>query len=200
MSLMAAFGDCDILTIGHSNLTGDAFSSLLRKAGVDAIGDVRSVPFSRWCPWFTAKALAERLARERIGYFQLGDALGGRPREPALYREGIADYEAMAQWPAFRAGIDRVIALSQQHRLGLMCAERSPLDCHRCLLVAPALVARGVTVGHILADGSIAPHAEIEQQLLERTEADLFGDPATRLAVAYRRRARVVAAKGPPRS
>jgi uncharacterized protein (DUF488 family) len=194
---MAASSTCDILTIGHSNLAADPFVHLLQAVGVDAIGDVRSVPFSRWCPWFSAKALVERLAREQIGYFQLGEALGGRPRELTLYRDGIADYEAMARWPAFCAGIDQVLALSQRHRLCLMCAERTPLDCHRCLLVAPALTARGASVGHILADGSIATHAAIEQQLLDRANGDLFSSPAMRLAEAYRRHARAVAAKQP---
>ena len=52
-------------------------------------------------------------------------------------------------------------------RLCLMCAEREPLDCHRCLLVARALAARGFTVGHILYDGSVEPHAATERRLLE---------------------------------
>ena len=89
----------DLLTIGHSNLAAERFVALLRGAGVTAVADVRSVPFSRWCPWFSGKALAERLADERIAYIALGDALGGRPRDPMLYREGVADYEAMAARP-----------------------------------------------------------------------------------------------------
>ena len=51
----------DLLTIGHSNLPADRFIALLKDAGVSAIVDVRSVPFSRWCPWFANKALAARL-------------------------------------------------------------------------------------------------------------------------------------------
>jgi uncharacterized protein (DUF488 family) len=89
----------DLLTIGHSNLAAERFVALLTGAGVTAVADVRSVPFSRWCPWFSGKALAERLAGERIAYIALGDALGGRPRDPMLYREGVADYEAMAARP-----------------------------------------------------------------------------------------------------
>src|SRR5262245_39482828 len=88
---------CDLLTIGHSNLTADRFVALLKDAGVTAVADVRSVPFSRWCPWFSGKALAERLAGEAIAYIAVGDALGGRPRDPRLYRDGVADY-----WPPRR--------------------------------------------------------------------------------------------------
>src|SRR5262245_40741137 len=62
---------CDLLTIGHSNLTADRFVALLKDAGVTAVADVRSVPFSRWCPWFSGKALAERLAGEAIPIWRL---------------------------------------------------------------------------------------------------------------------------------
>jgi len=68
----------DLLTIGHSNLAADRFMALLKSARVSAIADVRSVPFSRWCPWFSSKALAQRLAEGSVVYIPLGDALGGR--------------------------------------------------------------------------------------------------------------------------
>ena len=194
---MTAAQACDLMTIGHSNLPADRFITLLRDSKVSAVIDVRSVPFSRWCPWFSSKPLATELAADGLAYLQLGDELGGRPRDPQLYRDGIADYEAMARRPEFRAGLDRVIDETRRHRVCLLCSEREPLDCHRCLLVGRALAERGVTPGHIRADGTIEPHAVTEQRLLKLAggEADLFGDPAARLADAYRQRARRVAAR-----
>ena len=194
---MTAAQACDLMTIGHSNLPADRFITLLRDSKVSAIIDVRSVPFSRWCPWFSSKPLATGLAAGGVAYLQLGDELGGRPRDPQLYCEGIADYEAMARRPEFGAGLDRVIDETRRHRVCLLCSEREPLDCHRCLLVGRALAERGVTPGHIRADGTIEPHAMTEQRLLKLPggEADLFGDPAARLADAYRQRARRVAAR-----
>jgi uncharacterized protein (DUF488 family) len=191
---------CDLMTIGHSNLPADRFITLLRDSKVSAVIDVRSVPFSRWCPWFSSKPLATGLAAGGLAYLQLGDELGGRPRDPQLYCDGIADYEAMARRPEFRAGLDRVIDETRHHRVCLLCSEREPLDCHRCLLVGRALAERGVTPGHIRADGTIEPHAVTEQRLLKLAggEADLFGDPATLLADAYRQRTRRVAARRKP--
>ena len=185
----------DLLTIGHSNLPADQFLGLLKAAAVTAIADVRSVPFSRRFPWFSSRTLADRLHGHGIAYFAMGDALGGRPVNPALYRDGIADYEAMAATPEFRDGLDRVAAEARHHRLCLMCSEREPLECHRCLLVGRALSEGGVAVGHILADGSVELHATTIQRMLGLTKgkADLFGGQS--LDEAYRRRAHKVAAR-----
>jgi uncharacterized protein (DUF488 family) len=52
----------DLFTIGHSNIPADRFIAMLRDAEVNAVADVRSVPNSRWFPWFSAKPLADKLA------------------------------------------------------------------------------------------------------------------------------------------
>ncbi len=189
----------DLFTIGHSNIPAERFVTMLRTAGVNAIAEVRSTPVSRFCPWFSAKSLATLLAHENIAYLPYGDVFGGRPQSPALYRDGIADFEAMARQPEFAAGLERLSADAARCRVCLMCAERDPLDCHRCLLVARSLASRGLRIGHILFDGSIEPHEATEQRLMK---LDAEGDGAPdlfvtghedRLAAAYRRRARAVA-------
>jgi uncharacterized protein (DUF488 family) len=194
---MSAF---DVLTIGHSNVPAERFFGLLQAGGVGAIADVRTTPFSRFCPWFSGKNLEPFLERNAIAYLPYGTTLGGRPQSAALYCDGIADYEAMARQSEFQDGLDRLMADAARvrpHRcICLMCAEREPLDCHRCLLVARALAARGVGVGHILHNGAIEPHAATEQRLLEGAgaEGDLFAAGLEqRIAAAYRRRARAVA-------
>jgi uncharacterized protein (DUF488 family) len=191
---MAAF---DILTIGHSNSPADRFVELLQGAGVTVLADVRSVPFSRWCPWFSRQPLSDRLARETIAYLPMGDTLGGRPRDPLMYSDGVVDYEAMAQTPEFRGGLARVTDEVSRERICLMCAERDPLDCHRFLLIARVLAEQGWTIGHILGDGTIEPQAATEQRLLAVAGggADLFGDAGERVADAYRRRARGIGAR-----
>ena len=191
----------DLLSIGHSNVQLERFVAMLHAAGVNAIADVRSAPLSRRFPWFSGKALAARLIQDGIGYEAYGDGLGGRPRAPDLYSDGIADYEVMARQPEFQVAIDKLLAAAARCRVCLMCAEREPLDCHRCLLVARRLAERRLTVGHILHDGTIEPHAATERRLLALSGEgdDLFvTGHSARLAAAYRRRARAVAYRAKP--
>ena len=51
---------------------------------------------------FSAKNLAPLLAKAGIGYSFYGAELGGRPSDLTLYRDGVADFEAMARQPAFQ--------------------------------------------------------------------------------------------------
>ncbi len=186
----------DLFSIGHSKIPAARLAAMLQDAAVTAVADIRSVPNSRWFPWFSQKALAAQLNGLGIAYTAMGDTLGGRPRDESLYRDGVADYEAMANEPEFRAGLDRLQEIMVRSRVCLMCAEREPLDCHRCLLVARRLAERGLTIGHILHDGTVEPHAATEQRLLAREgdAGDLFAaGQDERLAAAYLRRARAVA-------
>ena len=190
---MSAF---DLFSIGHSNMAAERFITMLRDAGVSTIVDVRSTPSSRRFPWFSGKNLALRLAQDGMTYTACGDALGGRPRDPALYRDGVADYEAMARRPEFKAALDRLAKDMERSSICLMCAEREPLDCHRCLLVARALAERRLSIGHILHDGTIEPHAATEARLLALCggDDDLFvTGQDEQLGAAYRRRVRAVA-------
>jgi uncharacterized protein (DUF488 family) len=191
----------EVLTIGHSTLPYERFLSLLRSARVTAVADVRSAPYSRQFPHFSRDELCDQLRSDGVSYVFLGKELGGRPSEEKFYCEGVADYEKMAQAPEFNKGLDRVIEGAKNHRIALMCSERDPLDCHRCLLVGRALARRGIRVGHILSDGSVVRHEQIEDRLLElagRTDDDLFATRSDRLAAAYRERARKVAFVEPP--
>jgi uncharacterized protein (DUF488 family) len=198
--LMRAAPAFDLFTIGHSNIPIDRFVALLQQAEVTAVADVRSVPASRRFPWFSKSNLAKRLAGEGIDYTLMGDMLGGRPRDARLYRNGVADYEAMASEPHYLEGLARLTAQAQCSRICLMCAEREPLECHRCLLVARSLAEGGFMIGHILHDGRVEPHAETDRRLLALTGegCDLFTPgQRERLAAAYRRQAHAVAYRRP---
>jgi uncharacterized protein (DUF488 family) len=186
----------EVFTIGHSTHSWERFVALLQRSNVTAIADVRTSPYSRHSPQFSRDSLRAELLSDGISYVFLGKELGGRPSGHRFYCDGVADYEKMAQTPEFSKGLDRVIEGAKKYRIALMCSERDPLDCHRCLLVGRALAQRGVRVNHILDDASIASHSQIEEALLRlagRDAADLFAPPSERLATAYRARSRKVA-------
>jgi len=170
-----------VFTIGHSNHARDRFIALLRGAGIEAVADVRSRPFSRRHPHFSRPALAKTLEAEGIQYIFLGEELGGQPADPALLQNGAPDYERMAATEAFQRGLDRVAESAASHRAAIMCAEREPLECHRFLLVSRHLALRGARIDHILADGSIEEHGQTLQRLLAVTRlgaGELFAQEA----------------------
>lgn len=156
-----------VLTIGHSNHTLEVFLALLRQHGVTALADVRSAPYSRFAPQFNKDDLERSLKTNGITYVYLGRELGARSDDPACYEDGRVQYQRLAQTDAFHSGIERVLRGASKFRFALMCAEKDPLNCHRCILVARALDGLGVDVQHILPDGRLESHGDAMLRLLD---------------------------------
>lgn len=178
-----------VFTIGHSNLEFARFAALLKQDGIQALADVRSSPYSQYNPQFNRESLQRALREEGISYVFLGEELGARRSEPECYVNGRADYSLIAQTPAFVRGLDRILQGAAKMRLAMMCAEKDPLDCHRCILVSPRLCERGLDVLHILSDGSLESQAQAERrltQLFDLPERDLFRSNGEVVAEAYR--------------
>ena len=99
--------------------------------------------------------------------------------------------------PEFKDAIGRLIADRAGTSLCLMCAEKEPLDCHRTVLVSRRLADRDVPIEHLLADGTVRPHRDIEEALLKKAGggADLFEDRQARLDRAYQARERTMKGK-----
>ncbi len=178
-----------VFTIGHSNLEFPRFAALLNQHGIQAEADVRSSPYSQHNPQFNREALQRALSELGIAYVFLGEELGARRAERECYVNGRADYSLIARAPAFLRGVDRIIQGAAKMRLAMMCAEKDPLDCHRCVLVAPRLRERGIEVRHILSDGSLESQEQAETrlaQLFALPERELFRSPGEIVAEAYR--------------
>jgi uncharacterized protein (DUF488 family) len=156
-----------VFTIGHSNLEFAKFVTLLKQHGVQAVGDVRSSPYSQYNPQFNRDSLQRALREQGISYVFLGEELGARRSEPKCYVNGRADYSLIAQTPAFIRGLDRIIQGAARMRVAMMCAEKDPLDCHRCILVSPRLCDRGLNVRHIHSDGALESQEQAERRLAQ---------------------------------
>jgi uncharacterized protein (DUF488 family) len=164
-----------LFTIGHSSLELDAFLKVLVTHEIKIVGDVRSRPGSFRFPQFNREPLEACLASAEIQYEFLGETLGGRPSDPRSYHsDGIVNYEERRKAVDFRAGIDRVLELSRSANIALMCAEEDPLQCHRFLMICPALLERGTTPVHIRRGGELEFQNQAEDRLLKMHDLAAF--------------------------
>ena len=159
--------DSLIYTIGHSDHDTAAFINLLRQHTITLVADVRSQPYSRWTHQFNREIIARDLEEAGIAYRFMGDALGGRPSDPALYDPGQErpDYGRVEQTDAYQTGIGQLIELTRTARVAVMCSEGDHRRCHRHLLITQTLLARGVRVLHIQPDGATIEGEPIAHQL-----------------------------------
>jgi len=154
-----------IHTIGHSTAPIEVFIQLLRDAKIQALADVRSVPYSRRVPHANRENLKRTVEQAGLTYIYLGDKIGGKTDDPNLQTSnGKTDYELVRQSANFREGIDELIMLASDNRTAIMCAEENPAHCHRTALIAPALIQRGCNVIHLRHDGSTESHDEVENR------------------------------------
>ena len=165
--------------MGHSAHDVARFVDLLVRHGVEAVADVRSMPYSRRHPQFNRETLKESLKASGIAYVFLGKELGARSTDPSCYENGRVQFRKLAATRLFRSGLKRVLDGSEQMRIALMCAEKDPLNCHRTLLVTRELVALGRKVNHILADGEIETHEAAMNRLCKQLniKEDLLRTP-----------------------
>jgi uncharacterized protein (DUF488 family) len=185
-----------VFTIGHSTHSAEAFVALLRQHNIEAVADVRSAPFSRFNPQFNQEILERFLKENGIHYAFLGRELGARTDDCSCYEEGRVQYARLAGTPLFRRGLGRVQQGAGRYRIALMCSEKEPLECHRTLLVANELAARGQPVQHIHADGSLESHEAAMERLLDLTgvpKEDLFCSYQELVAQAVAKQERHVA-------
>jgi len=159
----------ELLTIGHSNLSIEAFILLLQQHGITAVADVRSHPFSRYLPHFNKSEVKASLSNVGIHYVFLGKELGARPEDLSCYdTSGKALYDRIAATPLFSAGIQRLLQGAANYKISLMCAEKDPITCHRTILLCHKLKKFNLQINHILSDGNLESHQHLEERLLSK--------------------------------
>ena len=95
-----------IFTIGHGDASFGDLERRMKRHRIQAIVDVRSIPYSKHAPEF-AKAELEAIAAEAgLGYRWLGDHLGGRPTDAELLTDDKPDVAKITAGARFRAGIE----------------------------------------------------------------------------------------------
>ena len=154
-----------IYTIGHSNNSLENFIALLKKNGVDCVVDIRSVPASSHTPQFNQNSIKPFLKSYGVQYLHLGKEFGAR-RTDALI-DGQVNFEKAVRTQAFLNGIKRLkTGIFKGYTISLMCTEADPLACHRFSLVSKYLFDNGFDVRHILKDGTIKKHLDLEREMI----------------------------------
>lgn len=157
----------NLYTIGHSNHSREHFISLLARHNINVLADVRSHPYSKYLPHFSRTELKKALLEAGIKYVFLGEQLGAKPTNRDCYIDARACYNKIANTQEFREGIQRVIKGAKSYKIALMCAEKDPINCHRAILVCQHLREVDLTILHILKDGEIETHQQLEERLLK---------------------------------
>ncbi|MDQ7087371.1 MAG: DUF488 family protein [Acidobacteriota bacterium] len=124
-----------VWTVGHSSRSAEQLVALLTEAGIAAVADVRSSPWSRRHPWHGRDEMERILAAAAIAYHWLGAALGGL-RDEGYAAHRLTDVYQEGAPPADRPG------RGPAHRPAL-CRGRSPLlppqvHCRRSFPAWPA--------------------------------------------------------------
>jgi uncharacterized protein (DUF488 family) len=157
----------ELFTIGHSTHPLDGFLNLLTRHDIEALADIRRFPGSRKYPHFSRDRLASTLPEAGIEYHWF-ESLGGRrkksadsPRNLGLRNESFRNYADYMTTPAFQEALGQLLELARRQRTAFLCSEGLFWRCHR-RLVSDYLLARGLTVQHIMPNGELRPHTLTE--------------------------------------
>jgi uncharacterized protein (DUF488 family) len=145
-----------IYTIGHSNHKADKFLKLLQANHVNLLVDVRSAPYSRYCPQFNKNDIENYLKNFGIQYIYSWDYLGVLLEKGGDYLHEVNYPEVMKKdW--FVKGIDRLIQLASENSTAVMCSEENPGECHRHHLISKFILENypEIEIRHIRGDGTV---------------------------------------------
>ena len=188
----------NIYTIGYATKPLDIFIQQLLSFNVNAIADIRSVPYSKTFHDYHKEAIAASLANRGIRYVYLGEELGPRSKDSTHYNnDGQVQFDRLMKSTLFINGIQRLIDGKQKgYNIALMCAEKDPAICHRSLLVGYFInhhfdnyfsTQQQAEILHIDHNGNIESQQELEQRLTEihSLDNDLFMSDKERRILAY---------------
>lgn len=155
-------------TIGHSKHTIEQFINLVNPHRIDLVIDIRSIPYSRYAPQFNVTSIKNSLGTFGLKYKYMGDVIGGKfSGSEFLDENSCLDFYKVVKNESFQKGIDIVIdKIKSGLNIVLMCAEKDPLYCHRFLLVSRELNNRGVSIIHLMADGSEINNDEFVNEIV----------------------------------
>lgn len=186
----------DLFTIGYSPHSLESFLETIQKHRINAVVDVRSMPFSRFKPEFNRDTLSDFLKTKDIKYVFLGNECGARFDDPNCYKNGKANYKLISKHQKFQKGLKRIKKGLKEYSITLMCAEKDPIKCHRMILICRNLKNINVNINHIIDTDNLETQEQSEKRLLKLfklDQPDLFMTEKQRLDLAYDSQSEIIA-------
>ncbi len=167
-----------IYSIGHGNKKIEDFINELKSFDIHFLLDIRSKPYSKWNPQFNQAQLEFELKRNKITYVFVGDVLGGLPDDRSCYNyDGKVVYDLIKEKDFFKEGLKRLTTANfKRINLAIMCSESKPEECHRSKLIGQELLAKEISLKHIVSNKRIKSQQTVMNELTKgKGTVDLFG-------------------------
>ncbi len=174
-----------LVTFGHGRLDSDGLLSLVRRAGIELVVDVRRFPGSRHNPAAGREVLPATLLGGGVRY-RWDERLGGRRHLTRAEDEASPDtwwrveafraYAAHTRTVEFRAGIEDLLIDVAAQRTAVMCSEAVWWRCHRRLIADVVMVEHGVPARHLMHDGRLVTAEPSDGARLDPASGHLVWD------------------------
>ncbi len=153
-----------LLTLGHGTATAEELARLIREASIESLVDVRTVPRSRRHPQFWREEMQRWIPETSGSVYRWEPALGGFRKvhrdspNVALRHPSFRAYADYMETDLFAVALCELLRQATVSQLAIMCSETVWWRCHRRLISDAALLLHGVTVQHLMHDGTFRPH------------------------------------------
>jgi uncharacterized protein (DUF488 family) len=156
-----------LFTFGHGTAQRDELLCLLRRAGIDALVDVRTAPSSRRNPDVARREMERWLPEHSISY-RWEPRLGGWRKAPAgapdiaLRNRSFAGYAAHMRTQEFLDAIGDLLDEARNQTTTVLCSESVWWRCHRRMIADFTVLSAHVPVAHLMHDGTVGQHHPTE--------------------------------------
>ena len=155
-----------LYTFGYGNLPITEFFNQLKHHRIEAVIDVRSNPHRTYDENYQQKNLITQVLHHQMSYSH-AEHLGGRLTNPQFYQNGQIQYDFVQLSPVFHSAILTLVNLLNIKSTCIICACKSPLHCHRCLLIGDYIVKKDLAeVYHIQTNNTLKTQAECVEEMI----------------------------------